>query len=133
MLKFLHAILFSPQYEKQRYRSGLALYVLVVILGSLPGARAEMAHYASGLVLHSAGYAILTFLLFSGSPGTSAARAVKSVLTVMLMGAFDEFVQSFLPYRHGSVLDWLVDCNAAFVTALLLTFFWPAQPSAPSA
>lgn len=133
MLKLLDALLFSVHYQKQRYRGALLLYVLVLVLGSVPGARAGIGQYASGVVLHSAGYAILTFLLFSGSPGTLPARAVKSVLSVMLMGAFDEFVQSFFPYRHGSLLDWLVDCNAAFLTALPLTFFWPKSAPPPPA
>jgi VanZ family protein len=37
-----------------------------------------------------------------------------------LMGAFDESVQHFLPYRSGTVHDWLVDVSAATVAATAL-------------
>jgi VanZ family protein len=36
------------------------------------------------------------------------------------MGAFDEGVQHFLPYRSGTVRDWLVDVSAATVAATAL-------------
>jgi VanZ family protein len=125
MRVILSTILFDPQYQKLRYRAAIGLYVLVLVAGAIPGARADMGKIASGLVLHSIGYAALTFLLYSGRPGTPLARARHSVLCVMLMGAIDEKVQTFFPYRHGSVSDWLVDCAAAIVTALLLYTFWP--------
>jgi VanZ family protein len=119
------ALVFGPSHEKLRYRCAIILYLLILIIGSLPGARADVGEYASGVVLHSAAYAVLTYLLFSGSPGTRLQRALKSVLTIMLMGALDECVQSFFPYRHASAGDWLVDCNAAVMTALVLTLLWP--------
>ena len=52
-------------------------------------------------------------------------RALQSVATIVLMGALDEVVQSFVPYRRGAVSDWLVDCSASTVAALLLWAFWP--------
>ena len=125
MRAILSAVLFDAKYQKSRYRAAIGLYLLAIIVGSIPGARADMGKYASGLVLHSSGYAILTLLLFSGRPGTPLARAVNAVLSVMLMGAIDEKIQTFFPYRHGSVLDWLVDCGAAVFTAVLLLAFWP--------
>lgn len=129
MRAIFFTVLFDAKYQKSRYRAAIGLYLLALIIGSIPGARADMGKYASGLVLHSSGYAILTFLLFSGRPGTPLARAVGAVLSVMLMGAIDEKIQTFFPYRHGSLLDWLVDCAAAILTALLLLLFWPkAEP-----
>ena len=46
------------------------------------------------------------------------------MLTIMAMGALDELVQSFLPYRHGAVSDWAVDSAAAAVTASVLWLLW---------
>ncbi len=103
----------------------MLLYAAIVIMGSVPGARADIGTVASGLVLHSLAYATLAFLLFTGTTGTPRARAVKAVLGVMLMGAGDELVQSFLPYRHGALSDWLVDVNAAVITSVLLWAFLP--------
>jgi VanZ family protein len=47
------------------------------------------------------------------------------VLTIAVMGALDEFVQSFFPYRHAAVSDWVVDCSSAIIIALLLRVLWP--------
>ena len=74
-----------------------------------PGARADIGHYAPGPVLHSIAYALLATLWFIGSRGSALARACKAVLAVAMMGACDEFVQSFFPYRGASVRDWAVD------------------------
>lgn len=101
------------------------LYLLILVLGSVPGARHDIGEYAPGILLHSAAYAGLTLLLFSGSNGTRRQKGIKSVATIMVMGGVDELVQSFLPYRHGAVSDWLVDCSAASITALLLWALWP--------
>jgi hypothetical protein len=124
MRSFLSAVLFESRFRRQRYWSAIGLYILILILGAIPGARADMGKYASGLTLHSCAYALLTFLLFSGSIGAPLARAIKATLTVMLLGAIDELFQTFFPYRHGSVQDWIVDCSAATVTAFLLWIFW---------
>jgi VanZ family protein len=40
-----------------------------------------------------------------------------------LMGALDEYVQSFFPYRHAAIGDWYVDVSAGiFMSALLWAF-----------
>lgn len=131
LMSALYDLLFADRFQTLRLRCALALYLLVLFLGSLPGARAEVGVFASGLVLHSGTYAVLTFLLFSGGPGRPARRAVKAVAAIALMGALDEFVQGFFSYRTAAVSDWLVDCSAALVSAGLLWAFWPEQKRAP--
>ena len=126
MRKLLSILFFEPALQKQRYRCAIALYLMILALGSMPGARADIGEYAPGIVLHFSAYAGLTLLLFGGSNGNRLDRSIKSVATVMAMGAVDELVQSFLPYRHGAVSDWLIDCSAALLTALLLWALWPA-------
>jgi len=96
------------------------MYLAIVVVGNLPGARADIGHYASGAVLHSIAYAVLAALWFFGTRGSAAARAAKAVLAVAAMGAGDEFVQSFFPYRGATVHDWAVDCSAAIVVTGLL-------------
>ena len=119
-------LVLDPKLRKLRYGCGVLMYAAIIGMGSIPGARAEIGNYASGMVLHSLAYATITFLLFTGSTGTARQRAIRSVLTVAAMGAFDELVQSFLPYRNGAVADWLVDCNAALITSALLWAFLPS-------
>lgn len=121
------ALLFADQYKKLRFRSAILAYLLVLILGSIPGAREQVAVLSSGLVLHAVTYSVITFFLFSGSTGNTWHKALQALLIVVVMGAIDEGIQTFLPYRTGSVIDWSVDVGAAFITALALGIFWPKQ------
>lgn len=120
-------LVLDPKLRRLRYGCALLIYAAILVMGSIPGARAEIGQYATGLVLHSLAYAVLTFLVFTGSTGSGRSRAIKSVLTIALMGAADELLQSFFPYRGAAVSDWLVDCNAAILTAALL---WALLPKA---
>lgn len=126
----LTQLCFAERHERLRFRTALFLYALVIIIGDIPGARADVGQYASGVVLHSFGYGVLAFLLFSGIAGGMGRRAVLSVLLVAAMGALDEFIQSFLPYRRGAVSDWLVDITAAMLVAAVLYFLWPRMVAA---
>lgn len=118
-------LVLDPKLRKLRSGCALLMYAAILVMGSIPGARAEIGQYAPGVVLHSLAYAILTFLLFTGSTGSARSRALKSVLTVALMGAGDELLQSLFPYRGAAIADWLVDCSAAAITAALL---WALLP-----
>jgi len=114
--------LLQPEPTVRRALHGLALLGLagIVVAGSIPGARAEVGTYASGVVLHGLTYAGLATLWFVGSSGTPVQRALKAMLAIALMGAFDEWVQSFFPYRSGDIRDWLVDVSAATLAATVL-------------
>jgi VanZ family protein len=123
-------LVLDPRLRKLRYACALLIYAAILVMGSIPGARAEIGRYASGLVLHSLAYAVLTFLVFTGSTGGARSRALKSVLTIALMGAGDELLQTLFPYRGAAVSDWLVDCSAALLTSALL---WALLPKAAPA
>ncbi|HEU4372631.1 MAG TPA: VanZ family protein [Telluria sp.] len=129
MPALLTLLVLDPKLRKLRLRCALLMYAAILVMGSIPGARAEIGQYATGVVLHSVAYAILTFLLFTGSTGSARSRALKSVLAIALMGAGDELLQTLFPYRGAAVADWLVDCNAAVITAALLWAFLP-EPAA---
>ncbi|WP_296946952.1 VanZ family protein [uncultured Massilia sp.] len=97
------------------------MYLAILVAGSIPGARADIGQYASGAVLHSTAYAVLACLCFFGGGGGVLARSARAILLVAAMGAGDEFVQSFFPYRGADVRDWAVDCAAAIATCALLS------------
>jgi VanZ family protein len=120
MPALLSTLVLDPKLRTLRRACAILMYLTIVVWGSIPGARAQIGHYAPGPVLHSIAYAVLAFLWFTGSAGNVAARAAKAVLAVAVMGAGDEFVQSFFPYRGAAVGDWMVDCAAALVTSTVL-------------
>jgi VanZ family protein len=125
MPALLYVLVFDPKLSKLRYGIALLIYVLILVLGSIPGARAEIGHYATGLVLHSLAYAVLTFLVYTGSAGSAGQRALKAVLTVALMGACDELLQTLFPYRGAAITDWLVDLTASIFVSAVLWAVWP--------
>lgn len=129
MIVLLRRMFIDPSTASLRIRCVVILYLSILVLGSIPGARADIGKVASGGVLHSVAYAGLCLLIFGGVVSTRARRFVISVLAIAAMGALDETVQSFFPYRGASVADWLVDCCAALVTATILYLVWPRLTS----
>ena len=126
MTPSLSLLVLDDRLRVWRFAGAVLLFVLIVAIGSIPGARAEIANVASGIILHAIAYACVTFLLYTGCSGSRSQRALKAVLAVMAMGAIDESVQSFLPYRTGAITDWMIDSGSALVTAGLLWALLPA-------
>ncbi|WP_426110646.1 VanZ family protein [Massilia sp. PWRC2] len=125
MTTLLRFLLVDPALARMRIRIAAIAYLTILVLGSVPGARADIGHVASGVVLHLTAYAGLTMLIYCGTDGSARRRALTAVLAVAAMGAFDEFVQSFFPYRGAAIGDWLVDCSAALGSAAILYLLWP--------
>jgi VanZ family protein len=124
-MSMVSGLLETPRFQNFCFHSAISIFVLIVVLGSLPGARENVGQYASGLVLHSVAYAVLALMAFLGGGGSRSRRALKATLTVAVMGALDEGVQSFFPYRTAAVTDWMVDVAAAGVVCALLWELWP--------
>lgn len=118
-----------------RYRTGaaIALYLLILALGSIPGARQEIGMLAPGLVLHALAYGTIAFLLFDFDAAAPLRRGGAVLLVVAAMGAGDELLQALLPYRVGSWADWLVDVSAAILvlSACLRKMRRPGLPGKP--
>lgn len=127
MRAFLTPLISDPGYRKLALRAAFLLYAAILVLGSIPGARAEVGEVAPGVVLHGTAYAIITMLLVCGTQGGFRTRACLSCLIVAAMGAVDEGVQSFFPYRTSSVADWLVDVHAALLTSVVCWLLWPKE------
>jgi VanZ family protein len=120
MTTSLSTFLHNPPRRPLYLAIAIVMYLTIITTGNIPGARADIGAYAPGAVLHSTAYAVLAALWFTGSRGSPLARAGKAVLAVAVMGAGDEFVQSFFPYRGADVRDWAVDVGAALVASSLL-------------
>jgi len=122
---FIISLGFKEQYARCRFKTAFVLFFLILILGNIPGARENVGQYASGGVLHAFAYSVIAYLLFSGYKGTGFERTAAAVLIVAGMGALDEYVQSFFPYRGASVGDWLVDVLSSIGTSALLYACYP--------
>jgi VanZ family protein len=120
MTTYLSTFLQNPRARLLCLAGAVLMYLTIITTGNIPGARADIGAYAPGPVLHSIAYAVLAALWFSGSRGTPLARACKAVLAIAAMGAGDEFVQSFFPYRGADVRDWAVDVSAAIVASSVM-------------
>lgn len=131
MTNLLRLLLIDPPLARMRIRVALVLYLAILVLGSIPGARADIGQVASGVLLHSLAYAGLSLLIFGGITASRAGRAWMTLAAIAVMGAIDEGVQSLFPYRHAAIGDWLVDCSAAAVTCCVLYLLWPtlARPA----
>jgi VanZ family protein len=125
MPQSLYFLLLDPRLNRLRHGAAILMFLAIVIAGSIPGARADIGQYAPGVVLHSCAYSVLALLWFTASRGSAASRSVATVLAIALMGAIDESVQSFFPYRGASLRDWMVDCSAALFTC---AFLWMVLP-----
>jgi VanZ family protein len=121
MFSSLPSRLANPRFRRLCLMAAALMYVTILVSGSIPGARADIGQYASGALLHSTAYSVLACLCYLGVTGSPARRALKAVAVIALMGAGDEFVQSFFPYRTAAVGDWAVDVAAAVVTTALLS------------
>jgi len=71
-------ILLDSRFQHTCYASAMTLFLAIVVMGSIPGARHNLGQYASGLVLHSVAYAILGALIFFGSRGSASRRAISA-------------------------------------------------------
>ena len=118
-------LLIAPRYAKFRLYTAYALFILIVVAGSIPGARQEVGQLASGLILHAGAYATLAYLVYTGCNFSPRQCAVRAIGTVAVMGALDELVQGLWTYRRAAIGDWLIDVAAAAVTVIVLTFLLP--------
>lgn len=111
---------FDARYKALRFYGAFFLYFMILLVGSIPNARAEAGEFASGVVLHVGAYSIITFLLVTGSSRRRGWALFQAFFLAVAMGALDEYVQSYFPYRQASVQDWLVDAIASLFTTFLL-------------
>jgi VanZ family protein len=133
MRPFLMRLIADEKNESFMLRSAFLIYLAVLVFGSVPGARAEVGEVAPGLVLHFVTYACIAFLLFCGISGNALHKAFMAFVIIALMGAFDEYLQSFFPYRTATVKDWCIDVGAGLFASLLLWKISLSTPEAPPA
>lgn len=99
-----------------------AFFILLVALGAIPGAADAVSERYGDKLLHTLAYSVMSVLYFHAYHGSKLARSTATVATIALLGALDETVQSFLPYRNASLTDWCFDVASALLIVLLLAW-----------
>jgi VanZ family protein len=115
--------------------SGFLYPLLVRIFGQIDPEDFFLWHHYLRKTGHVVGYGILALLLLRGWRATLArARgwnrrpAIFAWLATAWVAAIDEWHQSFLPSRHGSVRDVALD-SVAGLGFLLAVYFWLRRSS----
>ena len=116
------------------HNTGRILYPLLHFLFGMSHARFEIVHFYIRKGGHVFGYGLLSILLFRawretlpamGNPKWTLRWANISALGTALVGSLDEWHQSFIPSRTGSVRDVILD-SCAGIAAQVLLFAWLA-------
>lgn len=98
----------------------LLVYGLILVLGNVRGLGQTLAPDTSDKTLHLLAYGGLSALLYLGLRLPPLRRSAIILGVIALLGAVDETVQAFVPYRDADLRDWLADlAGAALVCALL--------------
>lgn len=77
-------------------------FLALVTIGNLPGLAAQMSDAYGDKRLHLAAYATLTCLAYASF---NRRPALLALLSATALGALDEGIQSFFPYRQADLLD----------------------------
>ncbi len=112
------------------------LWLAIILVGtSWPSINLGSPDLALDKVAHFTAYSILAALsLRSTLTPRSVGTVVAVVLGVALLGAVDEWHQSFIVGRSMSFLDWCADSLGAVIGALtvrFIPFLTPRRPQTP--
>ncbi len=115
-------------FEKHRIVSFIITILIAIqiyYLSSIPGQVGGIGNIWISRAYHLAIFFLLTFFLLTTIKGIKniKLRHILIVLTITIFYAiFDEIHQTFVPYRHCSIIDVLTD-SAGILTAILLYKF----------
>lgn len=100
------------------------LWVALILVGtSWPSIKIPSPDLALDKVAHFGAYAILAGLSLRATLTPQNVRTIVAVVcAVSLLGAVDEWHQSFIPGRSMSFLDWCADTIGALTGVLAVRF-----------
>lgn len=131
-LLWLGLIVFESTNALSAEKTRAILYPLLHFLFGLDPVRFLTWHFVIRKAGHIIGYSVLSLLFFrawrvtiqvSGSPCWSIVWARIAFAITCLVASLDEWHQSFLPSRTGTIRDVVLDSAAALVTQVLI-YIW---------
>ena len=105
----------------------LTFFIIMLALGAIPGTADALSYRFGDKLLHLLAYGFMSVLCFQALHGRRLTQSLVSVLIIALLGLIDEWVQSLLPYRNASLLDWCFDIAAAIAVITLMNLFVPVK------
>lgn len=105
----------------------LSFFGAMIALGAIPGSASTLSSSVGDKTLHLLAYGFMSFLCFRSIKASRCGQSVISLLIMALLGLLDESLQSLLPFRNASLLDWCFDMAAASAVILLLNLYEPAS------
>jgi VanZ family protein len=114
------------------------LYPILHFLFGIEDARFQVLHHYLRKIGHFVGYFVLSFLLFRSWRVTlplSSTWAIRCAAIAFLMSAFvaslDEWHQTFLPSRTGTIHDVMLDSVGALVAQILILLWVRSRNGIP--
>jgi len=111
------------------YAFSSAAYIFVIFFLADSGAVSQIEELNPYSVLHIPLYGLLTFLLLlslcTGGGRYSRNRVIAAGVIAMIVGALDEFHQTFIPTRDGSWGDVFLDILGTVLALLIFSRVYP--------
>ena len=101
----------------------LVFFIAMLAVGSIPGNANTLSDRFGDKLLHLLAYGFMAALCFQSLRGQRINRSLISLLIIALFGLIDELVQSLLPYRNASLLDWCFDIAAGITVITFMNLF----------
>jgi VanZ family protein len=111
------------------YTSLSAAYIFAIFFLADSGAASRIGEFNPYSLLHIPLYGVLAILvllsLCTGKEGYRPQRLVVGGVFTAVVGAVDEFHQTFIPTRDGSLGDVLLDVLGVVLAVLVFRRFFP--------
>lgn len=101
----------------------LVFFIAMLAVGSIPGNANTLSDRFGDKLLHLLAYGFMAALCFQSLRGQRINQSLISLLIIALFGLIDELVQSLLPYRNASLLDWCFDIAAGITVITFMNLF----------
>ena len=101
----------------------LVFFIAMLAVGSIPGNANTLSDRFGDKLLHLLAYGFMAALCFHSLRGRLINQSLISLLIIALFGLIDELVQSLLPYRNASLLDWCFDIAAGITVITFMNLF----------
>lgn len=99
----------------------LIFFLLMIIVGSLPGNAQALTEKINDKILHFLAYSLLTVLIYLSLSTTHLRKFTLTLSIIAILAMTDELIQSTMTFRNASLYDLSVDILAASLIASCLS------------